>query len=158
MHRAWLPQMIQSRESFLSHITIATSHQDAMEGKLEPTRLTLMLQTEVFHLLNEVFNERWTRIKDTTIMSVVQLLLSELINDGTARLETHETGLQKLITERGGLRQLGVQGELAGLATMSVSALDDLWFTFSHRQNQVCHGFLCFQGRAMRPYVHELCN
>lgn len=117
MAKAWLPQMIQSRESFLSTLAIATSHQDAMDGKTAPTRLTLMVQTEVLHLLNEAFNERWTRIKDTTIMSVVQLLCSELVNSGIERLQAHEAGLQKLITERGGLNCLGVQGELAAIAT-----------------------------------------
>lgn len=120
MARAWLPQMIQSRESFLSTLAIATSHQDAMTGQLAPTKLTLMVQTEVFHLLNEAFNERWTRIKDTTIMSVVQLLCSELVNSGAEQLRFHETGLQQLIVERGGLNRLGVQGELAAVATAMI--------------------------------------
>lgn len=118
MARAWLPQMIQSPESFLSTLAIATSHQDAMDGKLAPTSLTLTVQTEVFHLLNEAFNERWTRIKDTTIMSVVQLLCSELVNaSGPERLVAHEQGLRRLIEERGGLNRLGLQGELAAVAT-----------------------------------------
>ncbi|GME23146.1 hypothetical protein GTA08_BOTSDO05111 [Neofusicoccum parvum] len=85
-----------------------------------PTKLTLMVQTEVFHLLNEAFNERWTRIKDTTIMSVVQLLCSELVNSGAEQLKFHETGLQQLIVERGGLNRLGVQGELAAVATAMI--------------------------------------
>lgn len=121
MARAWLPQMIQSRESFLSTLAIATSHQDAMDGKLTPTHLTLTVQTEVFHLLNDAFKERWTRIKDTTIMSVVQLLCSELVNaSGPHRLVAHERGLRQLIVERGGIDRLGVQGELAAVATAMV--------------------------------------
>ncbi|OJD37597.1 uncharacterized protein BKCO1_600041 [Diplodia corticola] len=120
MARAWLPQMIQSRESFLSTLAIATSHQDAMAGKPAPTTLTTMVQTEVAHLLHEAFNERWYRIKDTTIMTVVQLLCSELVNSGPARLVAHERGLRQLVLERGGLDRLGLQGELAGVATAMV--------------------------------------
>ncbi|KAL1625371.1 hypothetical protein SLS54_003463 [Diplodia seriata] len=122
MARAWLPQMIQSRESFLSTLAIATSHQDAMAGMPTPTTLTTMVQTEVMHLLREAFNERWYRIKDTTIMTVVQLLCSELVNcSGAAdRLVSHERGLRQLIIERGGIDRLGLQGELAGVATAMV--------------------------------------
>ncbi|KAK0659812.1 hypothetical protein DIS24_g3655 [Lasiodiplodia hormozganensis] len=120
MARAWLPQMIQSRESFLSTLAIATSHQDAMAGKLAPTTLTTMVQTEVAHLLREAFNERWYRIKDTTIMTVVQLLCSELVNSSADRLVFHETGLRQLISERGGLNRLGLQGELAAVATAMI--------------------------------------
>lgn len=123
MAHSWLLQMKQSPDSFLSILAIAASHEDAISGELEPTRRTVKIQTEISNLLNEAFDERGTRIKDTTIMSVVRLLRSELINTGTERLVFYEKGLRQLIEERGGLRRLGVQGELSALAAVSIPPL-----------------------------------
>ncbi|KAK7511571.1 hypothetical protein IWZ03DRAFT_63293 [Phyllosticta citriasiana] len=116
MARAWLPQMIGSRESFLSTLGISTAHQDAIEGRSEPSFMTSLVNTEAIRLINDALADRWTRIRDSTIMSVCQLLASRVVTADNNELQRHENGLRELIVERGGLESLGVSGDLASVA------------------------------------------
>ncbi|KAK7536007.1 uncharacterized protein J3D65DRAFT_668459 [Phyllosticta citribraziliensis] len=116
MARAWLPQMIESRESFLSTLGISTAHQDAIEGRSEPSFMTTLVNTEAIRLINAALTDRWTRIRDSTIMSVCQLLASRVVTADNEELQRHEQGLRELIVERGGLEALGVSGDLASVA------------------------------------------
>ncbi|KAK8240167.1 hypothetical protein HDK90DRAFT_508679 [Phyllosticta capitalensis] len=116
MARAWLPQVIGSRESFLSTLGISTAHQDAIAERAEPSFMSNLVNAEAIRLINAAMADRWTRIRDSTIMSVCQLLASRVVTADNDELKRHEHGLRELIIERGGLDRLGVGGDLASVA------------------------------------------
>ncbi|KAF2145565.1 uncharacterized protein K452DRAFT_355995 [Aplosporella prunicola CBS 121167] len=113
----WLPQMIGTRESFLSTLAITTTHLDVMHGQVEPSPLTRLVYIEAVHLIHEALTERWRRVRDSTIMSVVHIVAGQIVN-APDELAAHELGLRLLIAERGGLQALGLRGELAALAAV----------------------------------------
>lgn len=69
-------------------------------------------------MINKSLGDPDLRIADSTIIAVLHLLMSEIMgcNDGTMRV--HQEGLLKMVRQRGGLGQLGINGHLAHILTM----------------------------------------
>ncbi|KAF2085115.1 hypothetical protein K490DRAFT_58956 [Saccharata proteae CBS 121410] len=118
MAHNWLPQAINARESFLSTLCISSTHEDAMAGV--QSHVTVIVNTEVLHIIRERLSEKWSRVRDSTIMSVAHLLCSRLVSSNERERAGHEDALRQLIDERGGMKALGLRGELAAVSTAMV--------------------------------------
>lgn len=71
------------------------------------------MKTEVIQLVNERLNDPSLQLSDITLISIIQLYCSDLVSGNSKVLDIHEYGMTKIVSERGGLRNLGVAGYLS---------------------------------------------
>lgn len=134
MAKAWLPILIRARHSFLSTICISAAHDEAMQrivfgseslsprgSKKGVVYERLAVKSEVIAMINASLNDPDQMISDSTIIAVLNIFNSEIIGCDTDALKTHQQGLTKMISMRGGLDKLGVLGHMA--RTISVTML-----------------------------------
>ncbi|OCL14485.1 hypothetical protein AOQ84DRAFT_221276, partial [Glonium stellatum] len=117
MGLSWVPALIKTRHAFLSTLCIASTHRDATKYRPTESYETLALRQEVIHLIQQSILNPHTCTDDSTIIALVQLICSEMINGEEKMLEYHEGGMETMVKLRGGLEKLGVGGELASILT-----------------------------------------
>jgi hypothetical protein len=109
----WIPTALSYPHTFLGTLCLATAYHDVMhELPLESVQ-TIALRQEVIHLVGQNMLDPEASISDHNIMAVIQLIISEVIGREESGLTWHESGLETMIEQRGGLNQLGVHGRLA---------------------------------------------
>jgi len=150
MVKTWLPYLIRARHSFLSTLCISTAHDEAMQrlvfgsdtlrgAKKAVVYERLAVKSEVISMINTSLDDPQQRTSDATIIAVLNMLNSEMIGCDTSALKTHQRGLNKMISMRGGLDKLGVLGHLARTVTVTMlsSAVlqegpaDDMYLLFA---------------------------
>jgi hypothetical protein len=133
MLKTWLPYLIRARRSFLSTLCISTAHDEAMQRvvfgsdsfrgtKKAVVYERLAVKSEVISMINTSLDDPQQRTSDATIIAVLNILNSEMISCDTSALKTHQRGLNRMITMRGGLDKLGVLGNLARTVTVTMLA------------------------------------
>ncbi|KAF2813389.1 uncharacterized protein BDZ99DRAFT_438501, partial [Mytilinidion resinicola] len=115
MGQIWIPAITRNRHAFLSTLCIASAHLDASRYRLTESVESVALRHEVIHLINRSLLDPNTRIDDFTIIAVIQLICSEVIAGNNAMLAFHESGIETMVRQRGGLERLGVNGALANI-------------------------------------------
>jgi hypothetical protein len=131
MVKTWLPYLIRARHSFLSTLCISTAHDEAMQrivfgsdslrgAKKEVVYERLAVKSEVISMINTSLDDPQQRTSDATIIAVLNMLNSEIITCDTRALKTHQQGLNRMISMRGGLDKLGVLGHLARTVTVTM--------------------------------------
>ena len=150
MAKTWLPNLIRARHSFLSTLCISTAHDEAMQrivfgsnslrgAKKEVVYERLAVKSEVISMINTSLDDPQERTSDATIIAVLNMLNSEMISCDTIALKTHQWGLNKMISMRGGLDKLGVLGHLARTVTVTMLSnavlqedqADDMYLIFA---------------------------
>lgn len=131
MAKTWTPWLRKARRSFMSTLCISMAHDEAMRrlvfgseslrgAKKEVVCEQLAVKSEVISMINTSLDNPQQRTSDATIIAVLSMLNSEMINCDTSALETHQRGLNRMIAMRGGLGQLGVMGHLARMVTVTM--------------------------------------
>ncbi|KAJ4353419.1 uncharacterized protein N0V89_005148 [Didymosphaeria variabile] len=118
----WIPTLIKSPHAFLSTLCIASAHYDAVNERPSESIQTLALRQEVMHLIGQNMLNPESREDDYNVIALTQLLTSEIIVGDNMPLDFHENGIERMVTQRGGLEQLGVSGRLA--STLSWVSLE----------------------------------
>jgi hypothetical protein len=150
MRKLWLPFIIRARHSFLSTLCISTAHDEAMQrvvfgsdsfrgAKKAVLYERLAVKSEVISMINTSMDDPQQRTSDATIIAVLNILNSEMISCDTSALKTHQRGLKKMISMRGGLDKLGVLGHLARTVTVTMltnavlqeETADDMYLLFA---------------------------
>lgn len=122
----WIPVLLRARHAFLSTICISSAHDDVMSRALKPPHERsahesydhLQSRIEVIALVNQAMNDPQMATADETIVAVLHLLNAELIGCDDQVTKVHQEGLHKMVQSRGGLKRLGVGGQLASISTM----------------------------------------
>lgn len=122
----WVPLLLRAKHAFLSTICISASHEDIMRRGMQAPHERLQhgshdrmqARCEVIALINQAMNDDQSRIADTTIVAVLQLLNSEIMGCDDQVMRIHQQGLHDMVRQRGGLEKLGVEGQLASILTM----------------------------------------
>jgi hypothetical protein len=119
----WIPTALSHPHTFLGTLCLATAYHDVMnELPLESVQ-TIALRQEVIHLVGRNMLNSDVSVTDHNIMAVIQLIISEVIGREESGLTWHESGLETMVEQRGGLKQLGVHGRLASSITWVSSAI-----------------------------------
>jgi hypothetical protein len=113
MGQNWIPTVLSSAPTFLSTLCVASSHYDAIHERNTESVETMALRIEVVHLIGQSILNPTEKVGDHNIMSLVQLIISEVIGRDEFSLAFHERGIEAMVGVRGGLNQLGVNGYLA---------------------------------------------
>lgn len=99
--------------SFLSHISTACVYRDVAEGFLEDTALTVYAKTKVLRMVKDSLQGFGTQTDDFTVISILHLLISEVGGYDEDAFDVHQEGLIRIIHQRGGLTNLGMDGKIA---------------------------------------------
>jgi hypothetical protein len=109
----WVTIMVKSPHAFLSTLCIASAHHDAIHERAIESVQTLALRQEVMHLISQSLVNPQSRVDDYNIVALTQLIASELISGHESALTYHESGVEAMINQRGGLQELGGNGHIA---------------------------------------------
>ncbi|KAF2215067.1 hypothetical protein CERZMDRAFT_8762, partial [Cercospora zeae-maydis SCOH1-5] len=137
----WVPTLLKSRHAFLSTICISASHDDIMmRGQQAPherlpygSEARLKVRSEVLGLINQALANPETQSTDGTIIAILQVLNSEIMGCDDNIMQIHQNGLHDLVEQRGGLSELGLEGQLASIITITMykalmaTNLSDCW-------------------------------
>ncbi|KAJ4299166.1 hypothetical protein N0V90_004410 [Kalmusia sp. IMI 367209] len=100
----WTRMLCNNRMSFLSQISVVCVYQDVADGFLDDTPLTVYAKTKLIRMITENLN---TQTDDYTIISIVNLLVSEVGGQNEDVFDVHQEGLVRIVQQRGGIANLG---------------------------------------------------
>ncbi|KAJ4350073.1 uncharacterized protein N0V89_008694 [Didymosphaeria variabile] len=115
----WMGMLCSNRMSFLSQISVVCVYQDVSDGYLDDTALTIYAKTKLMKLLTDNLN---THTDDFTILSIVHLLVSEIGGQNEDVFDVHQEGLVRIVQQRGGIANLGVDYPIATFLIVYVSS------------------------------------
>ncbi|KAF2032015.1 hypothetical protein EK21DRAFT_99335 [Setomelanomma holmii] len=118
--RYWIPTALSHPHTFLGTLCLATAYHDVIHERQLESVQTIALRQEVIHLVGRNMTDTNKRVSDHNIMAIIQLIISEVIGREESGLTWHETGMETMIEQRGGLNQL------APTANKSTTLLQDL--------------------------------
>ena len=113
----WIPTIVSHPHTFLSTLCLASSHHDIIHEKPMESSATTALRQEIIYLLGQNLVNTKESIADHNIVALTQLISGEIIGREEMGLVWHEAGMETMITQRGGLNQLGVNGHLASTSS-----------------------------------------
>lgn len=147
MYQYWIPTLLKSPHAFLSTLCIASVHLDAVKELPNESTQTTALRQEVIHLINQNLASANSQVDDFNIIAVTQLIASEIIACQDTSLSLHESGVEAMIKQRGGLNQLGVNGLLA--STISCISLESA--ILHEEKSRAIYSDFC-SSQAIKPY------
>ena len=103
--------------SFLSAVSANSVYKDAMEGLLEDSPLTVYAKTKVLRMINERLKDPRTATDSFTALSILHLLISEICSNEDV-FDAHHQGLERIVYQRGGLTNSGLDSRVATLMAM----------------------------------------
>jgi hypothetical protein len=89
-----------------------------MNGVQQDSSTTLALKVAVIREINEDITTPWSEASQTTIIAILHLIASEVVNGTDATLKTHLKGLGMILNQYGGLNALGLDGLIANILSM----------------------------------------
>jgi hypothetical protein len=112
----WVPFIIQ--DALLIHTVLFTSACFLNETGHLPKTVVVALRALMYQTLNQHLRANSTQTTDAAILAVTEMVLDEWYWGATKDLHAHMKGLKTMITMRGGLQDLGMNGYLSKLIIM----------------------------------------
>lgn len=117
----WIPLVIHSHEAFLSCLCIIAPFADlSVMGSKQSTKIrapewrqTLAIMSVVPRVISNRISNAPGICDDQIIVSIAQLLYSQLASPSDQCIESHQRALDQLVRTRGGLPALGGNGVIA---------------------------------------------
>ncbi|KAF2269056.1 hypothetical protein CC78DRAFT_336276 [Lojkania enalia] len=112
----WLPPMLSHPHVLLSATILTSTYMDMHAGCSGDSKRTALVKGETISWINERLARTGSPYEDFTVMVILHLLAGEMWSCNEKTLRIHEGGLARLITQRGGMQCIGVDGILAEVA------------------------------------------
>ncbi|KAF2085885.1 hypothetical protein K490DRAFT_58226 [Saccharata proteae CBS 121410] len=120
MRTLWFPAMEGCRHAFLSTACIKSTYADVLDGMVNESPLTMTIKAEVIRLINESMARPETQANDGMLITIAQLMCSEIVQGDERVLHIHEKGLERIVQQRGSLDEVGAQGLISCIVTAMV--------------------------------------
>lgn len=125
MAQYWVPTLLKARHAFLSTICISSAHDDIMQRSAQPPDQRplhesferMQIRQEVTGMINQSMSDPQMQTTDTTMVAVLHLLNAEIMGCDDSVMRVHQSGLHAMVRQRGGLNNLGGNGQLASITT-----------------------------------------
>jgi len=92
---------------------MASAHHDVIQRREVESLETAALRNDVIMFVSGNLTNTAERVADHNIIAVSQLILGEVIGRNEGSLISHQSGIQIMIEQRGGLEYLGMDGMIA---------------------------------------------
>ncbi|KAF2464580.1 uncharacterized protein BDR25DRAFT_95732 [Lindgomyces ingoldianus] len=112
----WMPSMLAHPHSLLSSTILASTYLDMHAGCSGDSKRTVLVKGEVIGWINERLRNAETQFSDLTLTVILHLLAGEMWSCNEKTLRIHESGVARLILQRGGMESLGGNGALGEVA------------------------------------------
>ncbi|KAF2640595.1 hypothetical protein P280DRAFT_322313 [Massarina eburnea CBS 473.64] len=109
----WLPAMLSHPHILLSSTIVASTWMDMHSGVSGESRRTVVIKGEILSWIKERLANNTTLNDDSTLIVIIHMLAGEMWSCNEATMRTHEKGVAKLISHRGGMNCLGGYGTVA---------------------------------------------
>ncbi|CAD6577550.1 MAG: hypothetical protein ASARMPRED_008317 [Alectoria sarmentosa] len=107
----WMPHAVTDPLLFLATLNYAAAHLDVVHGRQSSPR-TIAQKGQIIRLINMRLQDSAETVSNTTIGAVAMFAAMETTTGNQHDLSVHMDGLDKMVTIRGGLQQLGWDGVL----------------------------------------------
>ncbi|KAI9692064.1 MAG: hypothetical protein M1820_009567 [Bogoriella megaspora] len=94
------------RIGLLTASLVSSIHLDTVSGRPEDSLVTTSTMTDIVAMINTVMADPLSSAGNLVIMSVTQLLTSEIVTGNYERIEMHTKGLIEMLHGRGGLKAM----------------------------------------------------
>ncbi|KAI4675323.1 uncharacterized protein J4E84_010215 [Alternaria hordeiaustralica] len=124
--RYWIPECLSYAHTFLSTLYMASAYDDVVHNREIESLETAALRQDVIHFVGGHLTDVEQSVADHNIIAVSQLILGDVISRSDADRHFHQNGIAMMIKQRGGLQNLGVNGQLASAvswANLATAAL-----------------------------------
>ncbi|KAF2202280.1 hypothetical protein GQ43DRAFT_369463 [Delitschia confertaspora ATCC 74209] len=118
--RRWMEAICSVRMPFLSHVSVICVFQDLEDGLLEDSSLTVYAKTKLLRMIQDSLRGSATQTDDFTVLSILHLLTSEVGGFDEDAFDVHQAGLIRIVQQRGGINNLGFNGDLASVVTSAM--------------------------------------
>lgn len=112
-----MESIFNSYLAFLSHACVVSVYQDVSNHYLDDSAITTYIKTRVIREINERLQNHSTQTDDSTIITIIHLIVSEMGAGTEETFDVHLDGMVRIVEQRGGLHRLGLQGLTALLLT-----------------------------------------
>lgn len=109
----WVPALAKDRLTYLAALCLGATDMDVASGLRTESALTVAVKTEVIEMVNEQLARPEKQYTDDTIMAIQLLLCGEIATGNEWIWKIHEAGITRILLHRGGLQNLGINGDLA---------------------------------------------
>lgn len=127
--RHWVPFSMHS--PLLLRTVLVTAASFLKERNSIPDALVLTLRNDLLEHLRQHIESPELQTTDVTILTITQTIIDSWYWAGSEGIDAHVEGLKRIITLRGGLQNLGLQGFLSKTILMQV-------FLFSTSVVHIC--------------------
>ncbi|OCK81942.1 hypothetical protein K432DRAFT_403328 [Lepidopterella palustris CBS 459.81] len=130
---AWMNAICNSQLSCHHHASVISVYQDITNGFLDDSALTVYAKSQVIRMINDRLQDPATQTDDYTILAILHLLVSELGAGSDEVFNVHQSGLVRIVTQRGGLGKLGLDGLTAIVLSVVILNLSIFRGTVPHQ-------------------------
>lgn len=143
----WIPHCVDHPHTFLSTLCLAAAHRDVIYERPNESYETAALRQDIIMMVGENLRNPTDSVADHNIIAVSQVIIADIIARKSADLGFHERGMETMITQRGGLSQLGASGHLASAvswvhlasAVLRETKPQPMYFDFSDAKKSIIH-------------------
>jgi hypothetical protein len=103
----WLSDMFSHPHVLLRSTVLASGWLDMHSGCPGDSRRTALVKAEILGMISERLRHPDARFSDSTLLVILNLLGGEIWSCNEKTLRTHESGIARFVSQRGGLHRFG---------------------------------------------------
>ena len=121
MQQLWIPKCLEWPHTFLGTLFITSTFLDVSNQRPKESKETLVLRGEILRMISSQLGKAETAASDSNIIAVLHMIAGETIGRVDTPSDYHQVGIMQLVACRGGLQNLGLDGQLASMISWLLS-------------------------------------
>ena len=113
-----MKEIVSSKDLTISNACLTALYQSILGRRFEADPVVLNIRGSVLQFINSSLRRRNDYIDDSTIISIIHQMYYDCFMSSKSVIFAHLNGLHHIVRIRGGLRMLGLDGDLAHMLKM----------------------------------------